>query len=61
MTTTDDTPREFTLTWTLDASPEVVFRSWTDPARLGWFFNDHQPIPEEPIELDLRVGGQWRR
>ena len=45
MTTTDDTPREFTLTWTLDASPEVVFRSWTDPARLGWFFNDHQPIP----------------
>ena len=61
MTITDDTPREFTLTWTLDASPEVVFRSWTDPARLRWFFNDHQPIPEEPIELDLRVGGQWRQ
>jgi len=61
MTTTRDTPREFTLTWTLDASPEVVFRSWTDPARLGWFFNDQQPVPEEPIELDLRVGGQWRQ
>ena len=41
MTTTRDTPREFTLTWTFDASPEVVFRSWTDPARLRWFFNDH--------------------
>ena len=41
MTPTDETPREFTLTWTLDASPEVVFRSWTDPARLRWFFNDH--------------------
>ena len=61
MTTTDDTPREFTLTWTLDASPEVVCRSWTDPARLGWFFNDHQPIPDGPIELDLRVGGQLRQ
>jgi len=61
MTTTRDTPREFTLTWTLDASPEVVFRSWTDPARLGWFFNDQQPVPEEPIELDLRIGGQWRQ
>jgi uncharacterized protein YndB with AHSA1/START domain len=61
MTTTDHTPREFTLTWTLDAPPETVFRAWTDPARLGWFFNDQQPIPDEPIELDLRVGGVWRQ
>jgi uncharacterized protein YndB with AHSA1/START domain len=61
MTANDHTPRSFTLTWTLDASPETVFGAWTDPARLGWFYNDQQPIPDEPIELDLRVGGMWRQ
>ena len=52
---------EFTLTWMLDASPAAVFRAWTDPAELGWFYNDTQPIPDEPIEVDLRVGGAWRQ
>jgi len=61
MTSTDHTPRSFTLTWTLDAPPETVFGAWTDPARLGWFYNPEQPIPDEPIELDLRVGGVWRQ
>jgi uncharacterized protein YndB with AHSA1/START domain len=53
--------REFTLVWTLDASPDEVFRAWTDPEQLGWFFNDSQPAPEEPIEVDLTVGGAWRQ
>jgi uncharacterized protein YndB with AHSA1/START domain len=53
--------REFTLTWTLDASPDEVFRAWTDPEQLGWFYNDSQPIPDEPIEVDLTVGGAWRQ
>ncbi len=35
MTSTDHTPRSFTLTWLLDAPPETVFSAWTDPARLG--------------------------
>ena len=61
MTTTEKLPREFTLTWTLDASPETVFRSWTDPDRLGWYYNEGQPRPTNPIELDLRVGGVWRQ
>jgi uncharacterized protein YndB with AHSA1/START domain len=61
MTATDHTPRSFTLTWTLDASPETVFGAWTDPARLDWYYNDRQPIPDEPIELDLRIGGMWRQ
>ena len=60
MTNTETTPRDFTLTWTLDARPAEVFRAWTDPDHLDWFYNDHQPIPSEPIELDLRVGGVWR-
>jgi len=61
MTTTDSTRRDFTLEWTLDAAPADVFRAWTDPEHLGWYYNDHQPIPDEPIEVDLRVGGEWRQ
>jgi uncharacterized protein YndB with AHSA1/START domain len=52
---------EFTLSWTLDAPPAEVFRAWTDPDHLEWFYNDSQPTPSEPIELDLRVGGVWRQ
>jgi len=55
------TDRDFTLTWTLDAPRGDVFRAWTDPEHLEWFYNDRQPIPAEPIELDLRVGGVWRQ
>ena len=61
MTTTDRMQRDFTLTWTIDAPPAEVFRAWTDPDHLGWFYNDAQPLPTEPIELDLRVGGVWRQ
>lgn len=59
--TTDGTDRTFTLTWTLDAPREDVFRAWTDPEHLGWYYNHAQPIPTEPIEVDLREGGVWRQ
>ncbi len=61
MTTTDDLQRDFTLSWTLDAPRAEVFRAWTDPDHLLWFYNDDNPVPSEPIELDLRVGGVWRQ
>ncbi len=61
MTSTDLGQREFTLTWTLAAPPEDAFRAWTDPDHLGWYYNPEQPIPDDPIELDLRVGGVWRQ
>ena len=61
MTNTDSPSRDFTLTWTLDATPADVFRAWTDPDHLQWFYNDRNPIPSTPIELDLRVGGVWRQ
>ncbi len=61
MNTTTIAPYEFTRVWKLAASPGDVFRAWTDPDRLDWFYNDKQPIPAEPIELDLRVGGVWRQ
>ena len=60
MTDTETTQRDFTLDWTLDAPRAQVFRAWTDPDHLDWFYNDRFPVPSEPMELDLRVGGIWR-
>jgi uncharacterized protein YndB with AHSA1/START domain len=58
---TDEPPRHLTLSWTLDSPRADVFRAWTDPDHLQWFYNPAQPIPDDPIELDLRVGGVWRQ
>lgn len=58
---TDEPQRHLNLRWTLDAPPADVFRAWTDPDYLQWFYNPEQPTPEDPIELDLRVGGVWRQ
>lgn len=59
--TADAPQRDFTLTWMIDAPRGEVFRAWTDPDHLQWFYNDSMPAPSEPIELDLRVGGAWRQ
>ena len=59
--TNTDRNASFTLNWVLDAPPAEVFRAWTDPEHLGWFYNPDNPVPTEPIELDLRVGGVWRQ
>jgi uncharacterized protein YndB with AHSA1/START domain len=61
MTKPDRARREFTLSWTLDAPAAEVFRAWTDPEHLQWFYNPDNPVPDEPIELDLRIGGVWRQ
>ena len=61
MTTDDAVPHSCMLTWTLDATPAEVFRAWTEPDHLRWYYNDAQPEPAEPIEVDLRVGGVWRQ
>jgi uncharacterized protein YndB with AHSA1/START domain len=53
--------RSFTFTWALDAPAATVFRAWTDPEHLDWFYNDNNPIPDDGLELDLRVGGVWRQ
>jgi uncharacterized protein YndB with AHSA1/START domain len=50
----------FVLARDVDAPPAEVFRAWTDPGTLAWFFNPGQEIPGPP-EVDLRVGGEWRQ
>lgn len=58
MTTHD---RGFTITRLIGAPREAVWRAWTDPAHLGWFFNpDHDP-GVDAVSVDLRVGGAWRQ
>lgn len=52
--------RGFTLTRILDAPREAVFRAWTDPDHLQWFFSPLSDV-HDPIEVDLRVGGTWRQ
>ena len=52
--------REFTLHRMVDAPRSVVFRAWTEPDGLQWFFTDGTP-PDEPVKVDLRVGGEWRQ
>ncbi|HTM77320.1 MAG TPA: SRPBCC domain-containing protein [Devosia sp.] len=52
--------RGFALKRIFDAPPDVVFRAWTDPTFLGWFFNPGMEH-DVPISVDLRVGGQWRQ
>ncbi|MUK01119.1 SRPBCC domain-containing protein [Vibrio cholerae] len=51
--------RSFTLTRTLAARRQAVFRAWTDPEHLAWFYNPAMPMPDTPIDVDLRVGGSW--
>ncbi|PWC06385.1 SRPBCC family protein [Mycetocola zhujimingii] len=61
MIATYELHRGFTLVCRLDAPRTAVFRAWTDPAHLDWFYNDAAPMPAEPIDVDLRVGGAWRQ
>ena len=41
-----------------DATPDAVFRAWTDPrAREQWYA--HRPDDVVHAATDLRVGGEW--
>lgn len=61
MSATSPGRTRFRLDWRIRATPQQVFEAWTQPAKLGWFFNERMPRPDEPIEVDLRVGGAWRQ
>ncbi len=57
---TYDEKRGFTITRTIDAPRDEVWKAWTDPDHLQWFFNP-ATFPDTPAQLDLRVGGEWRQ
>ena len=53
---TNTTDRDLILTRIIDASPELVYRAWTDPEILKQWF---APLPyTTPVaEIDVRPGG----
>lgn len=51
--------RRIVVTREFAAPRAAVFRAWTVPSELEWFLNPDQPRPDQPIEVDLRVGGAW--
>jgi len=57
---TETVERKLVLTRVLSAPRDIVYRAWTEPQSLGWFLNPERPLPAQPIEVDLRVGGAWR-
>lgn len=60
MTATYGLARGITLERVFDAPPDVVFEAWTNPVYLDWYFNPDNPT-DQPVTVDLRVGGQWRQ
>jgi uncharacterized protein YndB with AHSA1/START domain len=53
--------RQFTITRVFDAPRELVFRAWTDPARMAaWFGPRGCTTPLSTIATDVRPGGTWR-
>jgi uncharacterized protein YndB with AHSA1/START domain len=52
---------ELTITRMFNAPREVVFKAWTEPARLAsWFGPRGLRTPLERIEVDVRPGGRWQ-
>ena len=54
--TTIDTERDLVLTRLIDASPEAVYRCWTEPALMTQWFAP-KPWSTPRATVDLRVGG----
>lgn len=54
--TTIDTERDLVLTRLIDASPEAVYRCWTEPALMTQWFAP-KPWKTPRATVDLRVGG----
>lgn len=55
-----DLTRSFAITRHFSVPPAAVFAAFTDPQKLGWFFNPGF-ISDLPVSVDLRPGGAWRQ
>lgn len=55
-----DRSRGFTLTRDLDATPERVWRAWTDPDEAAqWWHPRGVSTPHDTVRIDARVGGTY--
>lgn len=56
-----DTTHDVSISRYFDASPELVYRAFTDPQQLGqWFGPLMFAVPTDTISVDARAGGHWR-
>lgn len=54
-----NTTTSLRLTRVINASPDAVFRAWTDPAQLArWSCPEGMTVAD--VQVDLRVGGRYR-
>jgi len=51
--------REIVIERVFDATPEIVFKVWTEPAHLARWWGP-KGFTNSAWEVDLRVGGAWR-
>jgi len=52
-------PTSFSVTRVLDATPEAVFKAWTDPNELKAWWSPPD-VRAESVVADVRVGGKYR-
>lgn len=56
-----DMSQGFTIVRLLDATPEEVWRAWTDPGAVAqWWHPAGASTPRDSVEIDARVGGRYR-
>ena len=54
------TPGPLVLRREYDASPEIIFKVWTEAEHMKRWFRPSQAFTHQHVEIDLRVGGQYR-
>lgn len=55
-----DTAQGFTLVRLLDATPDEIWRAWTDPDEAAqWWHPRGVTTPRESVAIDARVGGRY--
>ncbi|SDZ09665.1 SRPBCC family protein [Herbiconiux ginsengi] len=55
-----DTNKGFTLVRQYDATPEAIWRAWTDPDEVAeWWHPAGMHTPRESVSVDARVGGRY--
>jgi uncharacterized protein YndB with AHSA1/START domain len=56
-----DSTEGFTFTRVFDATPQQVWRAWTDPDKAAqWWHPRGMTTPRESVSIDAKVGGTYQ-
>ncbi len=59
--TAESDDQGLTIVRIFEATPEQVFKAWTDPEAFAQWFGEHgSDVPADAATLDVRPGGAWR-